>query len=290
MSDLRERYARALADCDESDCFLNADVPEMWDADEEDRNYYLKRADAVLAVRDAEVERLRARLIVKADLVKHHRAERDAAEATVARVKSVVAAYRRNYAPPSPHTSENVLIRGVEAALASVPAVDAGDSDMTRWTREMHYHLGAHVNEGPPSADIPDDLRDVRIALLDEEVREYREAAEAGDLVGVADGLADVVYVAYGTAHTYGIPLDAVLAEVHRSNMSKSPNPDGGKFIKGPGYSPPRVALILKPEPPEGTDPYSTECVFDATGCTHVEHRHDAVDAGDREPASEVQP
>ena len=81
----------------------------------------------------------------------------------------------------------------------------------------------------------------LRQALIEEEVGELQAAAGAGDLVGVADALADIVYVAYGTAHVYGIDLDAVLDEVHASNMTKL-GADGrpvrradGKILKGPG-------------------------------------------------------
>ena len=71
-----------------------------------------------------------------------------------------------------------------------------------------------------PSADIDHALAMLRVALLEEEVGEFVSASERRDLIGVADALADIVYVAYGTALTYGIDLDAVLHEVHRSNMS----------------------------------------------------------------------
>ena len=94
-------------------------------------------------------------------------------------------------------------------------------------------------------------LHDLRIDLLREEFEEYLAGEAAGDLVAVSDALADMVYVAYGTAVTYGIDLDAVLAEVHRSNMSKL-GPDGrpvlradGKVLKGPGYEPPDIAHVL---------------------------------------------
>lgn len=102
-----------------------------------------------------------------------------------------------------------------------------------------------------PNADIPADLAELRIRLLNEEAEEFAEAARAGDLVGVADALADVVYVAYGTALTYGIDLDEVLAEVHRSNMSKldaDGRPilrDDGKVVKSDRYTPPDVAGVL---------------------------------------------
>jgi hypothetical protein len=81
---------------------------------------------------------------------------------------------------------------------------------------------------------------------------------EAGDLQGIAQELADVVYVAYGTALTYGIPLDAVLAEVHRANMSKldaDGKPllrDDGKVLKSELYRAPDVAAVLaRQETPE---------------------------------------
>jgi len=72
-----------------------------------------------------------------------------------------------------------------------------------------------------PSTDIDPALASLRIALLEEEVGEFGDAAKKGDLIGIADALADIVYVAYGTPLTYGIDLDSVLEEVHRSNMSK---------------------------------------------------------------------
>jgi predicted HAD superfamily Cof-like phosphohydrolase len=72
-----------------------------------------------------------------------------------------------------------------------------------------------------PSADVDPALARLRVALLEEEVGEFVAASERGDLIGIADALADIVYVAYGTALTYGIDLDAVLQEGHRSNMSK---------------------------------------------------------------------
>lgn len=91
----------------------------------------------------------------------------------------------------------------------------------------------------------------LRQALIEEEVSELGVAAACGDIVGVADALADIVYVAYGTAHVYGIDLDAVLSEVHSSNMTKlgadglPVRRDDGKILKGPGYRPPDIAAVL---------------------------------------------
>jgi predicted HAD superfamily Cof-like phosphohydrolase len=114
--------------------------------------------------------------------------------------------------------------------------------------REFHAMKQIHYGVVPdhPTAEVPPQVRDCRIDLLSEEVEELRVALLAGDLVGIADGVADVVYVAVGTAVRYGLPFDALLAEVHRSNMTKiNPEPGSMKLVKGPGYEPPNISGVL---------------------------------------------
>lgn len=99
-------------------------------------------------------------------------------------------------------------------------------------------------------------LAQLRVDLLIEEVNEFREATGELDAAGIADALADIVYVAYGAAVTYGIDLDAVIREVHRSNMSKL-GADGrpvrradGKVLKPSTYRPPNINAVLLDQPP----------------------------------------
>ena len=95
------------------------------------------------------------------------------------------------------------------------------------------------------------ETRVLRAALLREEFREaMAEIGRGRDLQALAKELADLVYVCFGTAVLAGIDLDRVLAEVHRSNMSKV-GPDGriekradGKVLKGPNYAPPNLSWI----------------------------------------------
>ena len=74
---------------------------------------------------------------------------------------------------------------------------------------------------------------------------------KAPDPVEIADALGDGVYVKYGHAIERGIPLDDVLREIHRSNMSKLGDDgkpilrDDGKILKGPNYSPPDIAKVI---------------------------------------------
>lgn len=100
-------------------------------------------------------------------------------------------------------------------------------------------------------------VRPVRVGLrqriLEEEVRELREASERGDIVGTSDGIVDYLYVLLGTALEFGLAhkLEEMFDEVHRSNMSKL-GADGkpvrredGKVLKGPNYSPPDLKSII---------------------------------------------
>lgn len=71
------------------------------------------------------------------------------------------------------------------------------------------------------------------------------------DLVEVADALGDNDYVTAGAALEFGIPHDAVVSEIHRSNMTKTGEDgkpiynDAGKIMKGPNYEPPQIAAVL---------------------------------------------
>lgn len=55
------------------------------------------------------------------------------------------------------------------------------------------------------------------------------------DIVEIADGLADIVYVCFGMAIEYGIDLMAVLREVHAANLTKL-GEDGKPIINGVTY------------------------------------------------------
>jgi predicted HAD superfamily Cof-like phosphohydrolase len=91
----------------------------------------------------------------------------------------------------------------------------------------------------------------VRYEILLEEARELKLALDEDDLIGVADALVDVVYIAIGTALLLGIPFAACWDEVHASNMTKSPvtnddNTDGknrgyNNAVKGAGYREPNL-------------------------------------------------
>ena len=60
-----------------------------------------------------------------------------------------------------------------------------------------------------------------RSRFLAEELDEFAIAAGEANIVGLADALADLVYVALGTAYKMGLPFDDIWAAVHEANMRK---------------------------------------------------------------------
>lgn len=104
---------------------------------------------------------------------------------------------------------------------------------------EFHQVMGAEIDEtifNPRN-------RSLRLKLIQEELFELRDACEAEDLAEIADALADLAYVVYGAAVSFGIDLDSVFLEVHRSNMTKTPGNkrEDGKILKGDNFEPPQL-------------------------------------------------
>lgn len=87
---------------------------------------------------------------------------------------------------------------------------------------QFHDVFGLPVLDRP---QIPSEERcRLRIALLEEELRELKEALEAKDIVGAADALCDLQYVLSGAILELGLgtKFKELFDEVQRSNMSKA--------------------------------------------------------------------
>ena len=115
------------------------------------------------------------------------------------------------------------------------------------------FHRIFEVLEYVNFEDVPDEVHDMRFRLLEEEFNEYKEALANRDVIEVADALADMIYIAVGTANIYGIPLNRVWDEVHRSNMDKVDKNTGlirrrddGKILKPEGWKGPDIKSILE--------------------------------------------
>lgn len=129
--------------------------------------------------------------------------------------------------------------------------------------KEFHEAFGCVVNETPTVPDF--ETMCLRLDLIREEVEELRRdgfgvyemlnnekyEGREPNLTAIADALGDILYVVYGTAVSCGIDMEPIVAEIHRSNMSKV-QPDGtvlrredGKILKPDTYSPANLEAIL---------------------------------------------
>ena len=116
----------------------------------------------------------------------------------------------------------------------------------------FHRSFGLGISENP-KADLGEVKNLLRFNLMDEENREYLDAAQKGDPVEVADALGDMLYILCGTILEHGMQhiIEEVFDEIQRSNMSKL-GADGrpiyredGKVLKGPSYFKPDIKGIL---------------------------------------------
>ena len=118
--------------------------------------------------------------------------------------------------------------------------------------KHFHETFGGYI-EHTPTAKVPRNISEGRIDLFREELEEYREAVDTGDILEVSDALTDMLYVLLGTFITHGLQDIAVelFEEVHRSNMSKL-DENGepifrkdGKVMKSKLFSEPDLRSIM---------------------------------------------
>lgn len=124
--------------------------------------------------------------------------------------------------------------------------------EQLKHVEDFHNAFGETNGTEPQLLD--EDTFMLRYRLMEEETKEYLEACWEGDVVGVADALGDQLYILCGTILKHGLQhkIVEVFNEIQRSNMSKL-GEDGkpirrgdGKILKGPGYTPPDIASVLK--------------------------------------------
>ena len=115
------------------------------------------------------------------------------------------------------------------------------------------FHTAFNMPDPQDYKQLTQEQYELRHRLLEEENREYLEACDADDLVGIADALGDQLYIIYGTILKHGLQdrIEEVFAEIHRSNMSKldkNGKPilrEDGKILKGENYFKPDIKKIL---------------------------------------------
>lgn len=119
--------------------------------------------------------------------------------------------------------------------------------------RVMKFHQTFNI-EYKNTPHVPDeDVCALRIALIQEELDELKEAFENKDIIAIADALGDLSVVVDGSYDACGLSghKESLSLEIFNSNMSKL-GEDGkpiyredGKVLKGPNYFKPNIARVL---------------------------------------------
>ncbi len=118
---------------------------------------------------------------------------------------------------------------------------------------ETFHNAFGITNRNNPIAFTTEKEANLRFELMDEENKEYLEAAKNNDLAEVADALGDMLYILCGTILSHGMQhkIEDVFNEIQRSNMSKLGEDnkpiyrEDGKVLKGPNYFKPDLKSIL---------------------------------------------
>lgn len=112
--------------------------------------------------------------------------------------------------------------------------------------REFHEAFGHALDyDLEVRSDAGHSRAELRYRLIDEEFDELISELFDANKKKLAKEIADLLYVTYGLAATYGIDIDTVFNLVHESNMSKLGEDgkpiyrDDGKVLKGPNYKEP---------------------------------------------------
>lgn len=130
-----------------------------------------------------------------------------------------------------------VNVRDPNTYLASTPL---------SMVRQFHSVMGQAMDKQYVQNS---ELDRLRLTLVSEEFDEIC-ASETPD--NLLKELADIVYVAYGYAATFGWDLDEALRRVHASNMSKLDDDgkpiirDDGKVLKGDNYEEPDMTDLVE--------------------------------------------
>lgn len=92
--------------------------------------------------------------------------------------------------------------------------------DMFRDVGEFHEHvLNVYPTKIPALMSLEFCVE--RSRFLAEELDEFATAVGEANIVGVSDALADLIYIALGTAYQMGLPFDDIWKAVHSANMRK---------------------------------------------------------------------
>lgn len=122
--------------------------------------------------------------------------------------------------------------------------------DYVGMMKEFHKVFDVPMSDFPILLAASDFIR--RTSLITSENGELNDGVREKDIVKIADGLGDLLYVIFGMAVEMGLDIDRIFKEIHESNMSKlqkdgTPLKDpGGKILKSDQFKPVDLSWVLE--------------------------------------------
>lgn len=137
------------------------------------------------------------------------------------------------------HTADE--LERIKASVVPTPRVYTELADV----RAFHEKFAVPMATEPSFLDV--EAADFRQRFMQEELDEFKEAVDQGDMLLAGDALVDLVYVVLGTALMMGLPWSAMWNEVQRANMAKERASSAGQskrgsaldVVKPAGWTPP---------------------------------------------------
>ena len=122
----------------------------------------------------------------------------------------------------------------------------ASSPDMFQDVLDFHQKLVPQQVRGLPSWPSYDIML-LRGRLVQEEFSELVDGIQNADFIGIADNIADCIYVLIGMSIAMGIDLREVWKVVHAANMAKEGGPSrpDGKVMKPEGWKEPDVVGVI---------------------------------------------
>ena len=120
---------------------------------------------------------------------------------------------------------------------------------MNNWQQDVedfHKKFEQKIGDNPGFSD--EDTMKLRIALVEEEILELKDACKDNDFPSFVDAITDSIYVLLGTAIATGVDIEPIWTEVQKTNMAKAVGNkrDDGKLLKPEGWKPPDIKALLK--------------------------------------------
>lgn len=111
--------------------------------------------------------------------------------------------------------------------------------DLFKAVRAFHEKFDIPVSDKPQMLD--KERFEFRCQLHYEEQKEFEAAFVSGDMVKIADGLGDLLFVITGTCIEFGLPMEEILNAISEANLRKQPSEP--KPVKGEGWVGPEDAI-----------------------------------------------